>query len=105
MHITKHSLNENFACVTLREYYFIGSSWSRGSVPSSHAMGQRFQPRRWQYFKLLLDPADCCISVSLKQCTEVRFARFLSGGFITAIVANPLERKLAKRTSVQWFGQ
>ena len=35
-------------------------------------------------------------------CTEVRFASFLSGGFITAIVVNPPERKLSKRTSVQW---
>ena len=32
----------------------------------------------------------------------MRFASFLSGGFITAIVVNPPERKLAKRTSVQW---
>jgi len=32
----------------------------------------------------------------------VRFASFLSGRFITAIVVNPTERKLAKRTSVQW---
>ena len=30
--------------------------------------------------------------------TEVRFASFLSGGFITALVVNPPERKLAKRT-------
>ena len=36
----------------------------------------------------------------LSNCTEVRFASFLSGGFITAIVVNPPERKLAKRTSV-----
>jgi hypothetical protein len=28
------------------------------------------------------------------QCTEVRFASFLSGGFITAIVVNLPERKL-----------
>ena len=35
------------------------------------------------------------------QCTNVRFASFLSGGFITAIVVNPPERKLATRTSVQ----
>ena len=34
------------------------SSWSRGSVPSSHTRGQRFEPRRRQYFKLLLDPGD-----------------------------------------------
>ena len=32
----------------------------------------------------------------------MRFASFLSGGFITAIVVNPPEKKLAKRTSVQW---
>ena len=29
-----------------------------------------------------------------QQCTEVRFANFLSGRFITAIVVNPPERKL-----------
>ena len=29
------------------------SSWFRGSVPSSQARGQRFKPRRRQYFKLL----------------------------------------------------
>ena len=35
--------------------------------------------------------------------TEVRFASFLSGEFITAIAANPPERKLAKRISVHRF--
>ena len=35
-------------------------------------------------------------------CTEVRFSSLLSGGFITAIVVNPPESKLAKCTSVQW---
>ena len=35
-------------------------------------------------------------------CTEVRFASFLSGGPTTLAVINPPERKLAKRTSVQW---
>ena len=40
--------------------------------------------------------SDCYI-----QCTEVRFASFLFGGFITAIVVNPPERKLAIRTSMQ----
>ena len=34
--------------------------------------------------------------------TEVRFASFFSGRFITAIIVNPPERRLAKRTSVQW---
>ena len=42
--------------------------------------------------------------VRTAHCTEVRFARFLSGGFITAIVVNPPERKLAKRTSVHCLG-
>ena len=37
------------------------------------------------------------------QCTQVRFASFLSGGFTTMAVINPPERKLAKRTSVQWL--
>ena len=36
--------------------------------------------------------------------TEVRYASFLSGGFITAIVVNPPESKLAKRTSVHCGG-
>ena len=36
--------------------------------------------------------------------TEVRFASFLSGGFIIAIGVNPLESKLEKRTSVQCSG-
>ena len=31
----------------------------------------------------------------------MRFGSFLSGGLITAIVVNPPERKLSKRTSVQ----
>ena len=34
------------------------------------------------------------------QCTEVRFASFLSGGFTTMTVMNPPEKKLEKRTSV-----
>ena len=37
---------------------------------------------------------------SAGQSTEVRFASFLSGGFTTMTVINPLERKLAKRISV-----
>ena len=36
------------------------------------------------------------------QCTEVRFSSLFSGGFITAIIVNPRERKLAKHTSVHW---
>jgi hypothetical protein len=35
------------------------------------------------------------------ECTEVRFGSFLSGGFITAIVLTPPERKLAKCTYVE----
>ena len=37
----------------------------------------------------------------LKITTMHRGANFLSGGFITAIVVNSPEMKLAKRTSVQ----
>ena len=41
------------------------------------------------------------LSTHIIHCTEVRFTSFLSGGFITSIVVNRPERKLAKRTSVQ----
>ena len=34
----------------------------------------------------------------LSYCTKVRFSSFLSVGFITSIVVNPLERNLAKHT-------
>jgi hypothetical protein len=37
-----------------------------------------------------------------QQCTEVRFASILSGGFTTMAVINQLEKKPANRTSVQW---
>ena len=36
------------------------------------------------------------------QCTEVHFASFLSGEITTMAVINPLEKKLAKRTSVHY---
>ena len=36
-------------------------------------------------------------------CTEVQFASFFSSWFITAIVVNTPERRLAKRTSVHWL--
>ena len=38
----------------------------------------------------------------INHCTEVRFASLFPSGFNTVIVVNPPERKLAKRTSVQW---
>ena len=38
---------------------------------------------------------------SRAQCTEVRFASLLSGGFTTMAVINPPEKNLANRTSVQ----
>ena len=38
-----------------------------------------------------------------RNCTEVRFASFFSGGFISVIVVNPPERRLAKRTFVDWI--
>ena len=36
-----------------------------------------------------------------KQCTVVRFASFISGGFTSMAVIKQPERKLAKRISVQ----
>ena len=58
--------------------FFVGSrsSWSRGSVPSSHARGQaRFDSDACSISNHCLTqeiftptPADCCPSISLKQC-------------------------------------
>ena len=42
------------------------------------------------------------VLISLRHCTEVRFASFLSCGFTTMAVINPSEKKVAKRTSVEW---
>ena len=39
-----------------------------------------------------------CTCQTESQCTEVCFASFFSGGIITAIVVNPLERKPANPT-------
>ena len=39
---------------------------------------------------------ESSVHLCAAQCTEVRFASFFSGGFINAIVVNPMERKLAK---------
>ena len=39
---------------------------------------------------------------SFHNCTDVRFASFLSSGFTTMAVIISPERKLAKRTSVNW---
>jgi hypothetical protein len=44
------------------------------------------------------------INHCLTHCTEVHFVSFFSGEFITAIVVNPPERKLAKRISVHCAG-
>ena len=39
------------------------------------------------------------------QCTQVRFASLLSGGFTAIAVINPPEKKPANRTSVEWTGK
>ena len=51
--------------------------------------------------RTVVAPQKCS---KIEQCTEVCFASFFPGGFITAIVINSPERKLAKRTLVQWTG-
>ena len=47
-----------------------------------------------------VDSNTLIFTIQAVHCTEVRFASFLSGEAITAIVVNPPERKLAKPTSV-----
>ena len=60
------------------------------SVPHL-AQGSFLQNAKWFF--------DIC-NAEIAQCTEVQFASFFSGEFITAILVNPQERRLAKRTSV-----
>ena len=50
--------------------------------------------------KKMNESVTSALQIMMLQCTEVRFASFLSGRFITAILVNPPERKQAKRTSV-----
>ena len=57
------------------------------SFSASTALGASFGKRKWS------------------QCTEVRFANFLSRGFTTMAAINPLERKPSKHTSVQFVMQ
>ena len=69
--------------------------------------------RNGESIRSLQDRSGCHIDIERYICycfvnktwglhTEVRFASFLSGGFITAIIVSPPERKLPKRTSVDW---
>ena len=55
-----------------------------------------------KYFDYNLQKSILFLVCKWTQCTEVHFASFFSSVFITAIVVNPPERKLAKRISVQW---
>ena len=63
-----------------------------------------------EYFSLICTSFDPCawelpvatLNCTKLYCTEVCFASFLSSGFITDIVVNTLEMKLAKRTSVYY---
>ena len=55
----------------------------------------------WNYLRIILSSS----LIDLNQYTEVRFASLLSGGFTTMAVINPPEKKLEKRTSLQWATQ
>ena len=66
----------------------------KSTVESRYMLSKKAYTNRKRYGMLIVIPMQCL------HCTEVCFASFLSGVFITAIVVNPPERKLAKRTSV-----
>ena len=66
---------------------------------------ERALSKRWfnlrKFFTLAQISRNGCQITPLHRCT---FSNFFSGGFITAIVVvNPPERKLAKRTSLQYI--
>ena len=53
------------------------------------------------YQSTFVEPGILKISnLSISSALEVRFSSFFSGGFITAILVNPPEWKLVKRTFV-----
>ena len=56
-------------------------------------------------FKILLTVFNQSYNCQTSHYTEVRYVSFLSDGFITGIVVNPPERKLAKRTYVHYLGR
>ena len=69
--------------------------------------------KRWDQIQIFNGTCQCratkknsknlyCVTMQFSQCTEVYFTSFFSGRFVTTIVVNPPERKLAKCTSVQW---
>ena len=53
-------------------------------------------------YRGLFNQISCQYHDVIIQCTEMRFGSFLSGGFITAIVVNPPEKKLAKRRMISY---
>ena len=88
--------------------------WVGGQNGHFHLQGKKFPLRGRSVVKKCQNYVQCsnwmtpyrnCLHwpYVTVQCTEVRYASLLSGGFTTVAVINPLEKKLANRTSVQCF--
>ena len=78
-------------CSTFRPQKMQIQHWGGGAAKGA-------QSKYIQHQLILMFPSE--FGHTSNHSTEMGFASFLSGGFITAIVLNPPERKLAKRTSV-----
>ena len=72
----------------------VGREGFNSSLGLQNFVGKILSPDRLYFF------ADYCVFSGAVHCTKVRFPSFLSVGFITMAVMNPLEKKLEKRTSV-----
>ena len=74
----------------------------QGSLQASHGLVQNCKRTRIIFFycKSMYKLFRIKWQVSVHHFTEVRFDSFLSGGFTTMVVINPLDWKLANRTSV-----
>ena len=88
------------ARLCLKDGFFLLSAYVQRLLTWSHKtrpvrFRSRFEFQDWHSTKRQLWP----LQQWSVHCTEVRFSSFFSGGFIIAIVVNPPERKLAKRTS------
>ena len=95
----------------LLSFYFLLLIWQMQPKPYLYLLLFMLGLCNWLYlsakcFRNSSQPSNRALTLFFFQkedCTEVHFVSILSGGFITAIVVNSPERKLAKCTSVDCF--
>ena len=117
MHITFFMafLSENFCIIVTLNFFFCnmvikGFKWHPIQKMASfcHPHLRNICPINWVSSRIAASMNGHFFrtqqaAVVYQRYTEVCFASFRSGGFITMAVINQPEKKVAKRTSVHWF--